>query len=115
MRSIPALTDGIWLVSSAALVRHFGGVHLDRITSADVEQFKADRSSDKGQRTKRRIKPATVNRELACLKALFNHAIKADLPVRNPVSRVDFLPEHNGIRLSNPPYYDASFRGGLEV
>ena len=39
--------------------------------------------------------PATVNRELACLKALFNHAIKSDLPVRNPVSRVGFLAEHN--------------------
>jgi len=49
----------------------------------------------KGQRTNRRIKPATVNRELACLKALFNHAIKSDLPVRNPVSRVGFLAEQN--------------------
>ena len=68
---------------------------LDRITAEDVEQVKAVRSLARGQRTNRRIMPATVNRELACLKALFNHAIKSDLPVRNPVSRVGFLAEHN--------------------
>jgi integrase len=84
-----------YLVSSSALLRHFGDQPLDRITPEDVEQFKATRATAKGQRTNRRIMPATVNRELACLKALFNHAIKSDLPVRNPVSRVGFLPEQN--------------------
>jgi integrase len=84
-----------YLVSSAALLRHFGDQSLDRITPEDVERFKATRATATGQRTKRRIMPATVNRELACLKALFNHAIKSDLPVRNPVSRVGFLPEQN--------------------
>jgi integrase len=84
-----------YVVSSAALLRHFGDQSLDRITPEDVERFKATRATAKGQRTNRRIKPATVNRELACLKALFNHAIKSDLPVRNPVSRVGFLPEQN--------------------
>ena len=39
--------------------------------------------------------PATVNRGLACLKALFNHVLKADVPLRNPVSRVKFCGEHN--------------------
>lgn len=82
-------------VSSAALLAHFGDPPLDRITPDDVEQFKAARSAAKGKRTNRRIMPATVNRELACLKALFSHAIKADIPVRNPVSRVGFLAEQN--------------------
>jgi integrase len=36
-----------------------------------------------------------VNRELACLKALFNFVLKSDVPLRNPVSRVKFLEEHN--------------------
>ena len=71
-------------VSSAALLGYFGDQPLDQITSDAVEQFKPARSLAKGQRTNRRIMPATVNRELACLKALFNHAIKSDLPVRNP-------------------------------
>jgi site-specific recombinase XerD len=41
------------------------------------------------------INPATVNRELACLKALFNHVLKADIPLRNLVNRVKFCEEHN--------------------
>lgn len=92
-------------VSSAALLSHFGDQPLDRITPADVERFKAARAmehktvkgKEKGIRKKtgQRIMPATVNRELACLKALFNHAVKSDLAVRNPVSRVAFLAEQN--------------------
>jgi integrase len=92
-------------VSSIALLRHFGDQPLDRITPEDVERFKASRAmehktvkgkeKDTRKRTARRIRPATVNRELACLKALFNHAIKSDLAVRNPVSRVGFLAEQN--------------------
>jgi integrase len=98
-------TSRRYRVSSAALLCHFGDQSIDRITSDDVERFKAARAmeyktvkgKEKGQRkqTKKRLMPATVNRELACLKALFNHAIKSDLPVRNPVSRVAFLTEQN--------------------
>src|SRR5262249_555230 len=40
-------------------------------------------------------KPATVNRELACLKAMLNHALKERHDFRNPVSEVDFLAENN--------------------
>jgi site-specific recombinase XerD len=36
-----------------------------------------------------------VNRELACLKALFNFVIKADVLAKNPVSRVKMLAENN--------------------
>ena len=89
-------------VSSAALLRHFGDQPLDRITPEAVEQFKAagvestSRAKEgPAQADRKRIMPATVNRELACLKALFNHAIKSDIPVRNPVSRVGFLAEQN--------------------
>jgi integrase len=92
-------------VSSAALLSHFGDQPIDRITPDDVERFKAARAMEyktvKGKengsrkRTEHRIMPATVNRELACLKAVFNHAIKSELPVRNPVSRVGFLTEQN--------------------
>jgi integrase len=84
-------------VSSAALLRFFGDQPLDKITSDLVEQFKAARSVAKGQRTDRRIMPATVNRELACLRAMFNHAIKAGVPVNNPIckSGAKALSEHN--------------------
>jgi integrase len=92
-------------VSSIALLSHFGDTPLDRITAENVERFKADRAAesttvkgkdkDKRKSTGKRIRPATLNRELACMKALFNYAIKSDVTLRNPVSRVDFLPENN--------------------
>jgi integrase len=92
-------------VSSIALLSYFGDEPIDRITPEAVEGFKAARSmesatakgNEKGKRksTGKRIRPATLNRELACLKALFNHALKSDFTFRNPVSRVDFLPENN--------------------
>jgi len=92
-------------VSSIALLGHFGNEPIDRITPEAVEAFKTARAlesatakgKEKGKRknTGKRIRPATLNRELACLKALFNHALKSDFTFRNPVSRVDFLPENN--------------------
>lgn len=91
--------------SSVALLSFFGDTPLDKITPEEVERFKTTRSGEfktvrakgKGVRvkTKKRVRPATVNRELACLKAVFNFAIKADVVVRNPVSRVKFLAENN--------------------
>ena len=92
-------------VSSIALLGHFGDEPIDRITPETVEAFKTARAlesatakgKEKGKRksTGKRIRPATLNRELACLKALFNHALKQDFTFRNPVSRVEFLPENN--------------------
>ena len=43
--------------------------------------------------TTKPIKPATVNRELACLRAMLNHFIGNDVLVKNPVSSVKFLKE----------------------
>ena len=82
-------------VSAAALRRHIADIRLDKITSGDVEAFKTLRRGQVSARTGRQIKPATVNRELACLKAMFNHVLKADLPIRNPVSKVKFCEENN--------------------
>jgi integrase len=92
-------------VSSIALLSHFGDAPIDRITPEAVEAFKSARAlesatargKEKGKRksTGKKIRPATLNRELACLKALFNHALKQDFTFRNPVSRVEFLPENN--------------------
>ena len=91
--------------SSVALLKFYGDTPLDKITPEEVERFKTARAGEfktvrgKGKsarvKTKKRVRPATVNRELACLKALFNFAIKADVIVRNPVSRVKFLAENN--------------------
>lgn len=82
-----------YVTSSKALLRYFKDTPLDRIITDSVEQFKQWRTKQKGSRTKRRLRPATVNRELACLKILFNR-FKRIIPL-NPVSEVKFLNEDN--------------------
>jgi integrase len=84
-----------YLTSSVALRRHFKDVSLDKITPDEVEryktlragQFKTVRSKDGRKPTNRKIQPATINRELACVRAMFNHVIKGDVPLKNPISK----------------------------
>ena len=68
---------------------------MERYKTIRLNQHKTVRTKDGRKPTKQRIQPASVNRELACLRAMFNHAIKLDLPLRNPVSLVKALPEDN--------------------
>jgi len=90
-------------VSSVALLRFFADTPLDKISSEEIERFKTTRAREfktarvkKGRvQTRRKVRPATVNRELACLKALFSFIIKADFLIKNPVRGVKFLPENN--------------------
>ena len=81
--------------SSKVLLKFFREKKLDQVTSEDVESYKAWRAAQKSPRTKRVIRPATVNRELACLKAMYNYHIKADWMLKNPVRNVKFLNEDN--------------------
>jgi integrase len=90
-------------ISSVALLKHFRDMPLDKIGPEEVERFKTTRAGEyktvrgdcKRIKTNKRLRPATVNRELACLKALFNFVIKADVLAKNPVSRVKMLAENN--------------------
>ena len=85
-----------YVVSSAALLRYFGqNVAINRITTSDVTNFRIERLRQVGQRTRRPLRPATVNREVACLKAMFNHAIGSEVISRNPVSGLNPLEEEN--------------------
>jgi integrase len=95
--------------SSKALLRYFNETPLDQINPENVEQFKLWRIKQKKKPPARKVKklgeiattdkalkPATVNRELACLKILFNYFIKSDVLTKaNPVSRVKFFAENN--------------------
>src|SRR5688572_10947005 len=76
-------------VSSKPLKRFFGATPLDRITPETVEKFKTWRAGKKSDYTGRRLRPATINRELACLKILFNRF--EDTVPKNPVRKVKFL------------------------
>ena len=90
-----------------SVVRFFENKKLDQISVQDVEDFKQWRVKQKKLAPKRKlqknkkattnivIKPATVNKELACLRSMLNYFIKMDVIIKNPVSRVKFLREDN--------------------
>jgi integrase len=89
--------------SSKPLLRYFGSKQLDRIEKGDVERFitwrarqkKASqgKKAAKQKNSAKQLRPATINRELACLKHLFRHY--EDLIAKNPVKGVKFLDEDN--------------------
>jgi integrase len=82
------------------LTQAFGGTRLTEITPSVIERYKAQRGAST-TRYGRPPRPATINRELACLKAMLNVARKGLLPLPggvpsdNPVSAVKFLDEQN--------------------
>jgi integrase len=65
----------------------FAGKYLYMITSLQVEQYKAKRAKE--------VSPATVNRELACLKHIFTKAIEWGKVEKNPVKKVKLFRENN--------------------
>lgn len=72
------------------LLKFFGDPKLRDIRTREVEAYKSRRADH--------AKPATVNREIASLRHLFNLAIKWDYVTENPVARkVEFLEENNTI------------------
>ncbi len=60
------------------LKRFFGGKRLTEITPILIEQYK-------GKRLREGKMPATVNREVGCLKCMFNWAIKNNKAAENTV------------------------------
>jgi len=77
------------------MLKFFKDKKLDKITPEDVEDYRTWRANQKSPKTNKVLRPATTNRELACLKALFNFFIKGDVLLKNPVSKVKFFNEGN--------------------
>ena len=87
-----AKTNGRWL---ARLKATFAGKTLEEITPESVERFKQALVEERTE--------ATVNRHLACLRHLYNRAIRrGNFTGRNPVSAVGLFREDNG-RGGNSP------------
>lgn len=96
--------------TSKAPAKFFGDKPLDQIEPSDIEKFKQFRSKQTTRprrlpKSKKKaelgiwkpttLKPATINRELALLRIIFNFYIRRDILVKNPVSRVKFFAEDN--------------------
>jgi integrase len=80
----------------ANLLPYFGDKLLKDITPALVEAYRQKRLSEPSRRTPQTLtKPATVNREVACLKTIFNKAVKNGKAEKNPAQGVKHLKENN--------------------
>ena len=69
------------------LSKKFAGMKLSLITPLAIEEYKNERRQS--------VAPATVNRELACLKHMFTKAIHWDMTSINPVKLVKLFREDN--------------------
>lgn len=69
------------------LIPYFGEKYLYEITPVMIEKYKIMRNE--------KVSVASVNRELACLKCMFNKAIDWDVIGTNPVVKVKFFKENN--------------------
>ena len=84
------------------LVSAFGDLVLSEITSWHIEKYKAARKDEISRRNSLRppkakqFSLATVNRELTCLKHLFNKALELGKAEKNPVRNVKFFKETEG-------------------
>ena len=74
-----------YCLSVRRLYKTFGRMYLSDITRLDIEKFKAARAKE--------VKGSTVNRDLACLKCMFNKAIAWEKAQHNPVRGVPFFNE----------------------
>jgi integrase len=78
------------------LLPFFGDKLLNEIRPAMVEAYRQSRLADPSGRTPQSLtKPATVNRELACFKTIFNKAMANGKAERNPAARIKLLKENN--------------------
>jgi integrase len=82
------------------LIPYLKDKYLFEITPQMIEEYKSERL--------KKIKPATVNRELSCLKHLYTKAIEWSYVKNNPVSKVKKLKEPPGrIRYLEPKEINA--------
>jgi len=90
--------------SSILLIEAFGSKKLHQITPDDIEKYKSWRltagrrrrgKGSGGRETGKPCKPATVNGDLACMRAMFSYFVALDVVASNPVSRVKFPPANN--------------------
>ena len=74
-------------ISLKNLIMFFGGKYLHEVIPLDIEKYRVKRLQV--------VTPATVNRELACLKHMFNKAKEWGKVSNNPALKVRLLKEEN--------------------
>ncbi len=102
--------------ASKVLLRYFGKLRIDEITTEMVEKFVMNRSNEFGRlrgrkpkkggtkypqrkkanpikQEKKKISPTTINRELGCLKKMLNRLVRNEVLRVNPAWNISFLTE----------------------
>ncbi len=79
--------------SSKPLIEYFGDKKAASITGDDIDGYISWRLSTPKQRGGGKLKPGTVNRELALLRKAYNRAVRDRKLKYNPMSGVDMLQE----------------------
>lgn len=82
-------TDRIYL--NANLIPYFGEYYITKITPLLVERFITKRVNDG-------VKKSTINRDLSCLKKMFNKAIDWNYVNENPLKKVKMFSEKDSVR-----------------
>jgi integrase len=79
------------------LLRIFGEkIKIKYLTAGKVESYQNKRLSEPSPRfLGKTIRPATINKEVTCLKTILNRAVRHDKLEFNPVKEVKKLPENN--------------------
>ena len=75
----------------ANLIPYFGHLLLSEIDSFLIENYISKRIEDG-------VKESTINRELACLRKMFNKAIDWEFVTENPISKVEFFSEKDNLK-----------------
>jgi integrase len=81
--------DRIYL--NANLIPYFGEYELAKINSLLIEQFITKRVNDG-------LRKSTINRDLSCLKKMFNKAIDWNYLSENPLKKVKMFSEKDNVR-----------------
>jgi integrase len=69
---------------------------IREITAGRMESYRTKRLAElSGTHPKETIRPATVNRDLSCLKTMINRGVRHGKLSENPVAQVKQLPENN--------------------
>ncbi|MFC1889690.1 tyrosine-type recombinase/integrase [Thermodesulfobacteriota bacterium] len=69
---------------------------INDLTPGAIESYRSKRLSESSpRRMKSKVAPATVNRELACLKSILNRAVRHGKIDYSPIRNVKMLPENN--------------------
>lgn len=80
------------ITSSKHLNRYFNGKKIQQITNWQVEKYKSSRQKEAMKNGKLPAQ-ATINRELAMIKHMFNKAVDWNMISNNPIAKVKLFPE----------------------